>query len=474
MNANGSNQQRLTNTPTVWEGSPKWSPDGEIIVFDAYDYNIQSGSGSPSQIFTIKADGSNQTRLTNLGSDDPAWSPDGKKILFSSGRDGNLEIYIMNSDGTNQKNISNNPASDLYPSWRVPIVTAISTLPPVSPITWQKTFGTEFGDYPDSVQQTADGGYIIAARTISPTEEHIYLIKIDAYGKEQWSKTFGNDPEDSCSASAIKQTADAGYIISGVKYSRSSDFLSSCQFYLIKTNGSGNEEWSKTFGHGRAWDVGHTVDGGYIVGGLLFTGIGYSSNGILIKTDQGGNELWSRKFNGIKEIGEVHQTVDGGYIAIGDKCLLKTDQMGNELWRKTLEYDRGITMQETTNGEYVIAGLKYLNNNTTDVYLIKCDVTGNVLWSRNFSNSSIFRVSALQTNDGGYIIGVYSKTYGISLIKTDNNGNELWHRTFANLGEGAAWALQTADSGYAIAAGGPGNGELDVWVIKTDTEGNLK
>jgi len=67
----------------------------------------------------MNADGSNQVRLTNNSARDyrPSWSPDGSKIIFASDRDGNMEVYIMNADGSNQIRLTNNPAWDYEPAW---------------------------------------------------------------------------------------------------------------------------------------------------------------------------------------------------------------------------------------------------------------------------------------------------------------------------------------------------------------------
>jgi Tol biopolymer transport system component len=111
MNADGSNQTRLTNNPAS-DCYPVCSPDGSKIAF-------RSDRGGAYDIYVMNIDGSNPIRLTSSPADDsePAWSPDGSKIVFFSRRDGNDEIYVMDADGYNQTRLTNNPAQDLYPTW---------------------------------------------------------------------------------------------------------------------------------------------------------------------------------------------------------------------------------------------------------------------------------------------------------------------------------------------------------------------
>ncbi len=125
MDADGGNQRRLTNNPAS-DHSPSWSPDGKRIAFisdrDGHPHRIPGWF--TSEIYVMNADGSNQQNLTNNPADDrdPSWSPDGKRIAFMSRRDGNNEIYVMDADGGNQQNLTNNPdpnghPNDEEPSW---------------------------------------------------------------------------------------------------------------------------------------------------------------------------------------------------------------------------------------------------------------------------------------------------------------------------------------------------------------------
>lgn len=122
MNYDGSDLTNLTNTPFgFFEKKPKWSPDGKKIIYIT-DTSRGSRKEQPEyagEIWIMNADGTEKQNLTNNPAIDssPSWAPDGKKIVFVSSRDGNREIYVMNSDGTNQKNLTNNPSVDYAPRW---------------------------------------------------------------------------------------------------------------------------------------------------------------------------------------------------------------------------------------------------------------------------------------------------------------------------------------------------------------------
>ncbi len=123
MDDDGGNPQRLTNNRHV-DASPSWSPDGKRIAFVSdRDGHVNIRDSPNYEIYVMDADGRNQQNVTNDPSNDgsPSWSPDGKRIVFSSDRDNNrdhnIEIYVMDADGSNQQRLTNNLTEDQYPSW---------------------------------------------------------------------------------------------------------------------------------------------------------------------------------------------------------------------------------------------------------------------------------------------------------------------------------------------------------------------
>ena len=266
---------------------------------------------------------------------------------------------------------------------------------------WAKNFGGSNSDIGHSIQQTSDGGYVLLGGsqsnygdfTQNNGDSDYGVIKIDASGNKQWSKNFGGSNYDG--GQSIQQTSDGGYILLGVSQSNNGDFSQNNGAYdygVIKIDASGNKQWSKNFG-GSNDDAGQSIqqtsDGGYILLGFSssnngdFTQNNGSSDYGIIKIDAAGNKQWTKKFggSGSDEGYSIQQTTDGGYVLFGgsyssngdftqnngyyDYGVIKIDMLGNKQWSKNLggiNYDAGQSIQQTSDGGYVLFGGSYSSN----------------------------------------------------------------------------------------------------------------
>ena len=365
---------------------------------------------------------------------------------------------------------------------------------------WEKTFGGIGNDEGYSVQQNTDGGYIVCGRTKSFGNGYsdIYLIKTDGNGDSLWTKVLGGVVSER--GYSVQQTNDGGYIVCGYSNSFGNGLLH--DFYLIKVDGNGNQLWDQVFTQSHessGKSIEQTIDGGYILCGSKRS----TTNGIndvyLIKTDENGVEQWSEDYGSgsYSEIGySVQQTIDEGYIITGvkenidqgtsDIYLVKTDENGNYLWNKTIggvNSDESYSVQQTTDEGYIISGwTESSGNGNKDVYLVKTDDNGDSLWTKTFGGTGNDEgKSVQQTNDGGYIITGSTQSFGnggydVWLIKTDENGDTLWTKTFGGSNWDFGYSVQqTTDGGYIITGStlSFGNGGGDVYIIKTDGNGNV-
>ena len=352
---------------------------------------------------------------------------------------------------------------------------------------WEKTYYTDNKCY--SVQQTNDGGYIFTGESqyINQIGEgDLWLVKTDSYGNIMWEKMWGTTGDDD--GSSVQQTNDGGYIITG--RTKETDTLS-CQYeftkiWLIKTNSSGDSIWSKKHTGSNIWIesggvfVRQTFDNGYILLG----------SNELIKTNNLVDTLWTKPFYYPEEWKSVQQTTDGGYIITGhtqpfgnnnsDVSLIKIDGNGNQQWSQTyggVFNEWGYSVQQTTDGGYIISGFtNSFGSGESDVYLIKIDSYGNQQWSQTYGGVDKERgESVQQTTDGGYIITGYTESYGnggrdVYLIKTDGNGNQQWSQTYGGVDwDSGNFVQQTSDGGFIIS----GNKGTLPYLIKTDGNGNI-
>jgi len=240
-------------------------------------------------------------------------------------------------------------------------------------VRWSKRYGGVYDDCAFCVQQTSDMGYVVTGSTDSSGAggSDFWLVKADSNGNMQWNKTFGGSNSDR--AFSVAQTADGGYIIAG---ETDSSGAGSFDFWLIKTNSLGTAQWNKTYG-GNTYDTARsvlqTIDSEYTIAGWTNSLGAGGTDFWLIKTDGIGNQLWSQTYGGTfdEEAYSVQQTGDGGYIVAGSTksyglytgvwnfWLVKTDAQGSMQWNQVnggSNDDRAYSVQQTGDGGYIVAG----------------------------------------------------------------------------------------------------------------------
>ena len=335
---------------------------------------------------------------------------------------------------------------------------------------WTKTFGGDGNDAGYCVQETTDGGYIIAGETQSfgAGEADAWLIKINTNGDTLWTKTFEGSGNDV--GSSVQQTSDGGYILTGPGL-------------LIKTDATGDTLWTKKYG---GYSVQQTIDEGYIITGSS------SADVLLIKMNTNGDTTWTKTYDkNAQDWGNfIQQTSDGGYIIAGvtgykfsdrgnnftgDIWLIKTDSNGDTMWTKTYDYgesDIGYSVQQTSDNGYVITGGSDYYNPAFRI--IKTNSNGDTTWTKTYGIGYTKSRFIQQTFDDGYIItGTIWRKDGhkndVLVIKTNSNGDSLWSKTFGGIdNDYGNYIQQTSDGGYIIVGQTRfyGAGESDIWLIK--------
>lgn len=416
-------------------------------------------------------------------------------------------------------------------------------------IQWQNTIGGNSDDMLNSAQQTSDGGYILGGTSKSiisgdKTETHsaqdYWVIKLNSFGGIEWQNTIGGSSDDYLNC--IQQTTDGGFILAG--YSNSSisgdkteNAIGGFDYWVIKLNSTGGIVWQNTIG-GTLDDYLHyveqTSDGGYILGGESKSDI----TGDKTEDNFGTTDYWVVKINstgGIvwqNDIGSwsdeylntVKQTSDGGYIVAGytnsgiagdkteaslggtDYWVLKLNSLGVIEWQNTIggsSEDNLFSAEQTLDGGYILGGWSISgisadktdpSNGNYDYWVVKLNSTGGIVWQNGIGGTDAdYLYSIHQTSDGGYILGGYSRSV-ISGDKTDAKigGNDYWIMKLNSTGSiiwqnaigGASGDIiqspntvnETTDGGFIVggysSSGISGDksevslGSTDYWVIK--------
>ncbi|MCX6689888.1 MAG: PGF-pre-PGF domain-containing protein [Methanoregula sp.] len=296
--------------------------------------------------------------------------------------------YSASNDG----NVSGNHGG--YDYW-------IVKLSGTGAIQWQKSHGGSGDEKPYSVQQTSDGGYIVAGYSASHdgdvTGNHggndDWIVKLSSIGDIQWQKSHGGSGDDE--AYSIRETTDGGYIIAGDSASNNGDVSGNHgedDYWIVKLTSTGTIQWQKSLGGSdddEAYSIWQTTDEGYIIAGYTVSSdgdvsINHSDDEFcdywIVKLTSTGVIQWERSFGGSDDdiATSIRQTSDGGYIVAGysastdgdvsgnhgiaDYWLVKLDSSGGAEWAKSLggtSGDYGYAVDQNTDGSYVVAGGSY-------------------------------------------------------------------------------------------------------------------
>ncbi len=359
-------------------------------------------------------------------------------------------------------------------------------LPSQAQITFQKNLIYSYFSPLIGIDQTSDKGYVLCNYLFNGGNGHYFITKLDSAFQLQWCKEIGNS--HSYTPQSFQTCLDGSIIICGIM----TDSTGYSNMFLTKTDSLGDILWTKIFGgseHDHGYFVKQINDGGFIVSGK--TNTNPNDEAYIIKTDMNGNLLWSTTVRYTQIISGnyarfIDQTSDNGFIACGsvtglgpgnsEALLMKLDSAGNVQWAKTYglaKWDQFVAAYQTADHGFLVAGTTdtSLNNSTRKTLLLKTDSSGNILWSKTFSNvNNNYVYKMIKTLDSNYIMVGFITTIGqdINLLKTDSIGTIIWSKAYGNSNsEEGRSVLSVEDGGYLVG----GSYNLNNYLIKTDAYG---
>ncbi len=406
-------------------------------------------------------------------------------------------------------------------------------------VQWQKMLGGSGAEMGASVQQTADGGYIVTGYTQSNDGDvsvgyggyDYWVVKLDNFGILQWERSFGTAGAEI--AYSVQQTTDGGYILAGYD---AAGGTGGPNYWIIKLAASGSTQWQRSLGGSGseiARCIRQTPDGGYIVAGHTNSSnsgdVGANHGNYdywVVKLDAGGTVQWQKLLGGAQDelANWVAPTVDNGYIIAGhslssnsgdvtatghgsnDYWMVKLDATGNIQWQRLLGgsgSDQAFSVLQTTDGGYTVAGRSNStdgdvsnNHGGFDYWVVKLNGLGIIQWQNSFGGSGVEQAACMApVSDGGSVIAGYSNStngdvtgnhggFDYWLIRLNAAGALQWEKSLGGSVADEAFGIQqTADGGYVVsgfassndgdASGNHGTGTSDTWVVKLASDGVL-
>lgn len=348
-------------------------------------------------------------------------------------------------------------------------------------IAFAKNLGGSDLDDGAAIVQASDGGFVMVGSTKSTDgditdktadDTDVWILKTDAQGTTQWSRTYGGSGDDE--GTAIKKTNDGGYVISAVTRSNDGDIMSGNagfnDMWVFKISSSGTLLWEKTYGYSGnevAYNVITTSDGGYLLLGVLDVtasggegNVGRSSNSHaggdywVLKLDSEGERIWSRYYGGTftDTAYDAVETPSGGFIITGtsdsqdvdissnigeyDYWILNINANGDIIWKKNFggsEIDLVYAMTKTLDGNYLLVGDTRSNDvniqnliGNADVWAVKFNEAGSILWAKTYGGTQFESArDVVALSDGSFAIVSSSRSSDVDV--SDNYGvNDAW------------------------------------------------
>jgi hypothetical protein len=366
-------------------------------------------------------------------------------------------------------------------------------------ILWEKSYGGKHADYLFDAQPTADYGFILAGsslsdKTGSKTDDNhgdldYWIWKMDEKGELDWQKSFGGSGFDLLQS--VKSTRDGGFILAGTSnsengFQKNENCKGITDFWVIKLNAAGNEQWQRTIG-GDGQDellcAFQTKDGGYILGGSSGSNPQSISNTIsdgktlpttkedlynkleksrgnmdywVVKLNKEGFIEWQKTYGGqyADLLRSMQQTSDNGYIlagysnssvsgdktdadkGMGDYWIIKINDIGEIQWQNTYGADgddQPYVIHQTSDEGYIVGGNSNSRNaltplggivsNGTDFWVLRLDTEGGIIWSKTYDFGKTDILTSLVVNsDKSYLIGGHAKTESKRSLVTDLAG----------------------------------------------------